>query len=70
MLVKKKWQKRIQDASLVFKLQQNKIYICKVQEADRNLIYLKHILIWTSYPWDEGFQISICPLVLGKQLLM
>ena len=69
MLVKKVEQ-RVQDGSLVFKLQQNKIYICKVQEADRNLIYLKHILIWTSCPWDDGFQISICPLVSGKQLLM
>ena len=53
MLVKKKMEKRIQDFSLVVKLQQNKIYICKVQEADRNLIYLKHILIWTNYPGDE-----------------
>ena len=69
MLVKN-MEKRIQDAGLVFKLRQNKIYICKVQEADRNLIYLKHILIWTSYPGNKGFQISICPLVSGKQLLM
>ena len=69
MLVKK-MEKRIKDAGLVFKFQQNKIYICKVQEVDRNLIYLKHTLIWTSYPRDEGFQISICPLVSGKQLLV
>ena len=69
MLVEKK-EKRTQDAGLVFKLQQNKIYICKIQEADRNLKYLKHILISTSYPGHEGFQIFICPLVSGKQLLM
>ena len=49
----KKMEKSILDFSLVVKLQQNKIYICKVQEADRNLIYLKHILIWTNYPRDE-----------------
>ena len=58
-----KMEKRIQDVSLVVELQQNMMCICKVQEADRNLIYLKNILIWTSYPRDQGFQISISPLV-------
>ena len=49
-----KMENRIHDVCLIVKLQQNKIYICKAQEADRNQIYLKYILIWTSYPGDEG----------------
>ena len=62
-MLAKKMEKRIQDVSLVVELQQNKVYICKVQEADRNLIYLKNISIWTSYPGDQGFQISVSSIV-------